>query len=412
MSSPQIPLRGDKILQIINASRLYDKSIRDYMVEEDIHDFTIRSVEDIAARYRDFKIMSSVYDYTDMLVMAKTADISTPPLKYMFIDEAQDLSTLQWILIDRMAATAENIIIAGDDKQAINEFAGADVEAFLTVPGKVEVLEQSYRVPKKVFNQANIITHHMTKFRKEGSNWKPRTEEGTVKRCSSLPINNMYSGDWLVLARTAWQLEPVKETLMRDGEGLLFTINGEAPVDMDAFRAISLFKASGLPQSQKLSELVKLKDEDSTEIRKQKLDYIRLFKKFISFPRDNSTQPWEVNENFLNKLDTCTWQEAFDKIPLFLKRYYRILYPLYLKKGDKLYEDANIRLMTIHAAKGREAENVLVILDVPRTVKNTIINRDTDTEAKILYVAVTRAKKNLYLYGKDIERISLGRYLK
>ena len=42
---------------------------------------------------------------------------------------------------------SERMYCAGDDDQAIYEWAGADVEHFINLPGGSEVLEQSYRIP-------------------------------------------------------------------------------------------------------------------------------------------------------------------------------------------------------------------------------------------------------------------------
>ena len=405
--------KGDKLLQIVNSAQLLNVPIKDYMIENDLHEFTIRAVEDFASRYRDFKILNNYYDYTDMLVMAKSADLETPDLDVLFIDEAQDLSTLQWLLTDRLASTSKSVVIAGDDKQSINSFVGADVDTFLDINGRVEVLSQSYRVPRAVFNIANKIVDHMFKFRAEGSVWKPRKEPGMVKRCSSYPIREMLSGEWLVLARAAYQLTDVQDQLLRLSEdgAVMFTVNGEPPIDMEIFRAIALFKVADLPRSPKLRDLVQLKDSDDLSTRKDKMDYIRLFKKFISCDTKGDMQPWEVNDIFLEKLDQ-QWFMAMDKVPLHIRRYARELYPLYVKKGSELFDDAKIRLMTIHAAKGREADNVMVNLDVPRTVRENLLRKDMDDEAKVLYVAVTRAKKNLYLYGKSQDHLSLAKYLK
>ena len=55
-----------------------------------------------------------------------------------------------------------------------------------------------------------------------------------------------------------------------------------------------------------------------------------------------------------------------------------------------------ILVSTIHHVKGGEAQNVAVMLDTTRKTKNNVFN-DIDEELRILYVAVTRAKENLFL---------------
>ena len=68
-------------------------------------------------------------------------------------------------------------------------------------------------------------------------------------------------------------------------------------------------------------------------------------------------------------------------------------------------------MMTIHASKGREADNVFLFTDVPRSTRETIAYSDSDSEAKIAYVAVTRAKNKLYIFGKMQKKFSLMAYL-
>lgn len=402
---------GDKIMQIINVANLYDVPIRQYMIAQDIHEFPVKFVEDIAMRYRDFKIATSLYDYTDMLIMAKNRDLALPELDYLFIDEAQDLSTLQWILVNRMASKAGHIIIAGDDKQSINEFAGADVDTFLSLPGKVEVLKQSYRIPKNVYQKANKLMQQMVKFRKEGSNWLPRKEEeGIVKTITSIPLAEIAQGNWLILARGGYQLNSLKEQLFACEAGkkpILFTLNGAPPIDMEAYRAVHLFKMYETLDG--FQDLVTLKDTDTAEIRKQKLDYIVLFKKFMNVPLDNM-QPWEISEKIKHKL-TLNWFEALDKLTLIERRYIKHTYKYYVKKGNDMFKDTPVKLMTIHAAKGREADNVLVYLNVPRTVEESLCLKDTDIEIKTLYVAITRAKKKLLLYLPKRQRFSYANLL-
>ena len=55
-----------------------------------------------------------------------------------------------------------------------------------------------------------------------------------------------------------------------------------------------------------------------------------------------------------------------------------------------------IKLSTIHAAKGGECENVVLITDITnRVYKN--YQQNPDDENRVFYVAVTRTKENLYL---------------
>lgn len=410
---PKVPLKGDKVMHIINTAKQYNLSVREYCQKHNVFDIQVDYLEDIQTKYEEYKILNSLYDYTDMLIMINSADENDfPELDYLFIDEAQDLSTIQWCFVNKLAKKSANIIIAGDDKQSINEFAGADVDTFLSLPGKVEVLEQSYRVPARVFNLANRVMKYMKKYRAAGAKWKPRAEEGSVIRCTSMPYADMLSGEWFILTRTSYQMEKIKNELMRrtDKGALLFTVDGVAPIDLDIFRAINILQLASLPGFT-IRNYLQIEDTDSPERRKDKLDYIYMFKKFATCSVPKNAQPWEINEEFINKLEKNNWQTALDKIPLSTLIYASRLYKQYTEKGDDLFKDAPIKIMTVHKAKGREADNVVVVTDVSRTVKQTISEGVSDVEAKITYVAVTRAKKKLYLYTENQNTISLNKYL-
>lgn len=405
-------LYGDKILQIINSARLEDLPVRDYMLRRRIEDVSVRAVEDIDRRYTEYKQMNALYDYTDMLVMTKSTDIDTPHLDYMFIDEAQDLSRLSWMLVDKMAATTKNIIIAGDDKQCIARHAAADVETFLHLPGKVEVLEQSYRVPRCVFYVANNIVKHMHSFRKEGAVWKPRDFSGVCKEVGSLPTVPLFSKTWLLLVRSKHQSPIYSEHMFYLAKygSVPFTVFGEPPVDMDLFRAAALFEKSRQIGFD-LTEYVTLKDTDSPEKIKEKYEYITLFKKFIPCEVGPRAQAWEVTQDFKDAIAHKHWLEAFEKVHANVRMYVKGLMPKYMELGDTLFDNAPIRITTIHQSKGSEADNVIVLMNVPKKVKDNILNNYDDEEAKIFYVAVTRAKEKLFLLTKRNESCTFKKFM-
>ena len=67
-----------------------------------------------------------------------------------------------------------------------------------------------------------------------------------------------------------------------------------------------------------------------------------------------------------------------------------------LRRGEKITKEPRIRLSTIHAAKGGEATNVVLITDITsRVYKN--YQKNPDDENRVFYVGLTRTKQNLYL---------------
>ena len=75
----------------------------------------------------------------------------TPKLRVMFVDEAQDLSLIQWKLVRRIEESSTDSFIAGDDDQGIYKWNGAHVNTFINLEGTREVLEQSHKVATKTF---------------------------------------------------------------------------------------------------------------------------------------------------------------------------------------------------------------------------------------------------------------------
>ena len=106
---------------------------------------------------------------------------------------------------------------------------------------------------------------------------------------------------------------------------------------------------------------------------------------------------------------TQQWFEVFETEPAD-SLYIRDM----LQAGENLSKEARVKLSTIHAAKGGEADNVLLILDNTKTIREAIEKSSDkeDEENRIWYVGVTRTKQNLYILaakkedkGYDIESL-------
>jgi superfamily I DNA/RNA helicase len=133
--------------------------------------------------YNSWRESNGLIDFTDMLEKYES-DQREHGCRIIFIDEAQDLSPLQWSVVEGLCnqSTVEHVFIAGDDDQAIFEWAGADPHGMAWFEEKYEadriVLGQSYRIPASVHTIVNDISGRMeTRVSKE---FKPRDEDGDV----------------------------------------------------------------------------------------------------------------------------------------------------------------------------------------------------------------------------------------
>ena len=91
---------------------------------------------------------------------------------------------------------------------------------------------------------------------------------------------------------------------------------------------------------------------------------------------------------------TDHWYEAFKADPeecLYIREM--------MRNEEKLSQTPRVKLQTIHAAKGGEANNVLIILDNTKKIREAVDKSQDkyDEEQRVWYVGVTRTKQNLYI---------------
>ena len=60
-----------------------------------------------------------------------------------------------------MSEHADEVLIAGDDDQAIHRWTSVNVEDFINCTDRVEVLNQSYRLPRSVWELSMRISNRI-----------------------------------------------------------------------------------------------------------------------------------------------------------------------------------------------------------------------------------------------------------
>ena len=187
-------------LRIIQLAKLRNITIsQQYDLQEHTQDVEFNKLRIIANELDSYKKQYGLIDFNDMILNFIKSDAS-PKFDVVFIDEAQDLSSLQWSIAKSIWDKTEDNYIAGDDDQAIFRWAGADVDSFITQTGKLLPLIQSRRIPKKVHDIAIKIIERVSN--RIPKNWLPRTVEGSLTIHNAFEDVDMSSGEWMVLART------------------------------------------------------------------------------------------------------------------------------------------------------------------------------------------------------------------
>ena len=330
--------------------------------------------------YTRYKEANFLIDYTDMLEMFLDAK-GSPRLDVLIVDEAQDLSALQWKCVEKLAENVETVYIAGDDDQAIYRWAGADVEHFIDLKGKITYLDQSYRVPRKVHDLALGVVKRIGN-RKEKV-WQPKKEEGTVNYHTSFEHVDISSGDWLFLARNNYLLNAVEEHLKLSGR--VYQKGNKSSVSENLITAIRDWE--------------KLRKGDFIEAaRVRKIyGYMKVGKGVKRGYKTLKTVRDDLNLNLTElKADhgllvDCIWHECFDLIGNTQREYVISC----LRHGKKLFS-SKIRLNTIHASKGGECENVVLLTDLANKTWEELY-RNPDNECRAFYVGVTRTMENLHI---------------
>ena len=365
-------------LRIINLAKLRNITPeQQYDLNEHHQDLERDKLKIIAAELERYKKEHGLIDFNDMILNFKRLDKS-PKFDVVFIDEAQDLSNMQWDMAKTIWNKTQDSFIAGDDDQAIFRWAGADVDSFIAQKGLMMPLKQSYRIPAKVHNLAMGLINRIKK--RIDKTWSPKTHQGSLSRHDDFEQVNMSSGEWLVLARTKYMLDQLEPTLYLNGYYYQnkFRKNKEQNLHLAATDWENLRK--GQPAT--YDQIERIYGYMNNNADKTKL---KSMVKNISYDIDT------LKENYGLKTD-AVWFEAFDDAAKRETDYLRKM----RKNGEKLNEAPRITLSTIHGAKGGEAENVVLLTDLSlNTMKS--YEQNPDDENRLFYVGATRTKEHLHI---------------
>jgi len=314
-------------------------------------------LEHIHENYLVYKDKKKMMDFNDMIEMLLKKDNKIPKFDAVFIDEAQDLSPLQWKLYDKLKEKSKDIYLAGDDDQAIFAWAGADVNRFINEPAKEKVLHKSRRISKVIQEQSQMCIENIVGNRKE-KKYYPRDFDGNCEEIANLDQIDLTEGKWLILTRTVSRLMKIEKELIK--KNLYFESNRGKSIRVRAYNAIKNYEL--------LQNNIELEEKDIKDIKE-----------------------YTGTEEFDLKKD---WYEAFQNIEQEDKDYLSGL----IEAGEDLSEPARIWTSTIHAIKGGEQDNVILCLDMGTKILKAIKKSQDkdDEEHRVWYVAVTRAKNNLY----------------
>ena len=334
-----------------------------------------------------FKERNGLKDFTDMMIELANNPSYIPRLDVVFLDEAQDLTPLQWKVADNLETNSKRMFVAGDDDQGIYRWAGADIGKFISLQGSSEVLSQSYRIPRSVHTLADRVVGRIKHRQKK--TWLPRTEQGTVHRIYDPSTVDFNGDEWLILSQANYMLDELSEYMKASGH--YFERKGRPSLKKPVRSAISSWNHLQSDQKHEISMKEARNIYDFMSTGKGRLK--RGAKKMLSGANEQDLFTLSIlNQHFGLEILEGSWETALDRISDEDRAYATAL----LNRGINIFEKPKIKLSTIHGAKGGEADNVLLYLDLSRKALEHM-EKNPDDAHRLLYVGITRAKNNLIL---------------
>ena len=388
--------------------------------------------------------------------------------RYIHIDEYQDTNGAQYELARLLTGTTKNICVVGDADQNVYSWRGANIQNILNFEQDYEgaqtiLLEENYRSTQTILTAANDIIKKNTVRKEKNLYTKNSTgekigiietyDEGGEARAIGQKIKELRADgaqpeDIAILYRANFQSRALEEAfLLMD---VPYQVLGVRFFERKEVKDILSFIRAGLnpdslsdikriidvpPRGIGKTTLAKMfaKDEASLPPAGQKRvaefwkllsdikEYALLEKtsnliKFVSektgIEASLKTGHDDDNERLENIHELVTLATKYDILPPD-EAVEKLLGDATLASDqDSLMESENaVKLMTVHASKGLEFPHVFVaglehdLFPHRRMGEKAVSKEDGEEERRLFYVAVTRAKKKLFLSHAAVRTI-------
>lgn len=348
----------------------------------------IKSVADAAAmgikRFQD----TGEIDFIDMIWLPYALNMQ-PERQYdwLLVDECQDLNVLQQSISQKHLKPDGRIILVGDPRQAIYGFAGADAESFknlqIMFDAKMLELNICYRCPTSHINLAKTLV--------------PSIEPAPSAEAGTLEYKHMTN-----LAKT-----------MTAGSMVICRLN--APLISAYFEFIKIEKPAIIMGRDVASNLTKIIDEVAKrqgfiyrDIGKHLAQYFKQERAFLETKPNSENQIAQLSDS-IDCLQVCVANfDARDVTTLKEK-----LEALFVDETDKNFDPKQVvMLCTVHKSKGLEADHIGLLFQRAKPKNGSLEwenimplswenqrEWEAEQERNIMYVAYTRAKKTLSIFG-------------
>jgi DNA helicase-2/ATP-dependent DNA helicase PcrA len=388
--------------------------------------------------------------------------------KYIHIDEYQDTNQVQYQIAKLLANKYKNLCVVGDTDQNIYSWRGADIKNILRFEkdypdAEVILLEQNYRSTQTILAVANdVIKKNALRIEKnlftknsvgdkiglyEAYN-EMYEAEFVAQKAEGLIKSGISPKEIAVLYRANFQSRALEEAFLSHNipyqmVGVRFyerkeikdilsciraALNTESVSDIKriinipprgigkvTLQKIIDGKISELPPNtrKKVEEFYIFLARIKKSVGELKTsDLIKFVMKHSGIEKMYSTGTEEDNERLENIMELVTMGSRYDVFSPE-EGIEKLLSDAALASDqDSLVEEADsVKLMTVHAAKGLEFDYVFITgleddLFPHRKMNESNVNQEeSEEERRLFYVALTRARKKIYLCFAGVRTI-------
>jgi DNA helicase-2/ATP-dependent DNA helicase PcrA len=338
------------------------------------------AIPDVLEENDQIYIKMNLIDFDDMIYLPNKLNLPATGKNVMLVDECQDLNNAQITLIEKYYKLGARIIAVGDPRQSIYGFQYAVPECWDELKRRFNLIEidmsYTYRCGKNIVNYIvdNGYHNNFVAYEKNSQGYVEHIKQASL-------VWKLQAGDLVVsrmnapLVRLCVSLYLHKKPAKIRGRADLFCelINMLKPYyetqnDWDGQEGFNNWNQA---TNKKIQELKDNGQESLAEILADKAECICILMNDIG--------------------DKCSSFAMFEKS---------------VKELFTDESDGGIILSSIHRAKGDEADTVYVLgySNLPYTNK-AVSDWELQQEENLLYVALSRAKNNLFLVDSPLFKL-------
>lgn len=425
---------------------------------------------EIMKRYKRYLNENRLMDFDDQMIYAMRILRSDPAIaarlrqrfRYISVDEVQDVSKLQHEIIKLLVSDETSLFMVGDEDQSIYGFRGAFPEAMLRCredykDAGILFMEQNYRSAAEIVEKAAGFISRCTQ-RYDKKIVPVRGSGGTVVKIPSAGRSGQYDfllkqfrdfdeageGRTAVLYRTNDSIIPLADSMFREGIPFCVKASGGSffthrvtsdmtafltlaldPYDTEAFMRIYYKCSMGIKkddarsicymsESEGMSVFQAMEEHFSerSSMKQRVRNFISTMKQAASASsraavsiiyRNIYSGYMERRELDSGKIDILTALAANEPV---LSRFMVRLQKLPMLMAELPSDGERIVFSTVHSSKGLEYDTVYII-----DVFDGAFPANDDPglyqeERRLFYVAVTRAKERLFIFGLEDRKTS------